>query len=496
MRTVADRLHCPRCKGRLNTITAESITGTPAGSLFCTMCEAIVPAPDGIPDFRGREAVPDSHPASLCGDAYSGDEDAAALRDRIHAAAGWRWPASLGDVLELGRGGGRLTATLALDATVRSLLAVDFSAEMLRACRDRVAQTERLEILPIGFVRFGMGDDPVRDSTFDTVISVDALTRVGDTRTLLAMVHRVLRPGGRACFIVPDRRYMHAFCHAMADAIVLRRAREQAWSEAARTAMRMIGTLHRRYVHHGDASALGGLRDKNMMAPEMLEDMALEIGFDAVEALPLDPDPLGGETALCLCAAAGVDASYAAELAPMVASAGNRYFSMLARRDSGAFLLVWLTKGIGPSVRGFVPQAQPAAVRFRQPESALGGLPPRWSIEATAREEPDGLQVSVNGWCLVNADVVWLRFTVGGVARVASLGLPRPDVHDVLNQQGFYHPLNALCSGLHATLRFDGVRSQDGQCALRIDVVLTSGVVVQAPAPATLTLNETVTLAQ
>ncbi len=180
----------------------------------------------------------------------------------------------------------------------------------------------------------------------------------------------------------------------------------------------------------------------------------------------------------------------------MVASVGKRYVSMLARRDSGAFLLVWLTKGIGPPVHSFVHEAQPGAVRFRQPESALGGLPPRWSIEATAREEPAGLQVSVDGWCLVNADVVWLRFTVDGVARVASLGLPRPDVHDVLNQQGFYHPLNALCSGLHATLRFDGVRSQDGQCALRIEVVLTSGVVVQAPAPATLMLNETVTLAQ
>ena len=118
MKTLADHLHCPRCKGRLNTITAESIAGTPAGSLFCTMCEAIVPAPDGIPDFFGDRTVGDTHPLNLSGNAYGGDDDAAALQERIRGVAGPRWPASLGDVLELGCGGGRMTRTLVHNDTV------------------------------------------------------------------------------------------------------------------------------------------------------------------------------------------------------------------------------------------------------------------------------------------------------------------------------------------------------------------------------------------
>ena len=169
---------------------------------------------------------------------------------------------------------------------------------------------------------------------------------------------------------------------------------------------------------------------------------------------------------------------------------------MLARQDSSAFLLAWLTKGVGPSVRTFAAPSRPATVPFRQPEAALGGLPPRWSIEATACDGPEGLEVTVDGWCLLNADVLWLRFTIDDVVRAVSLGQPRPDVHDVMNRQGFYHPLNALCSGLRGTLLYSGVRSQGGQCAVRIEVVLASGVVVQAPTPKTLTINETVTLAQ
>ena len=140
MRTPADRLHCPRCKGRLSTITAESITGTPAGSLFCTLCEAIVPAVDGIPDFLGSRVMTETHPLSLSGDPYGGEDDATALQERIRSAAGPHWPASLGDVLELGCGGGRMTRALVRNDTVGSLLAVDSSLDMLRACRDRVVR--------------------------------------------------------------------------------------------------------------------------------------------------------------------------------------------------------------------------------------------------------------------------------------------------------------------------------------------------------------------
>ena len=109
------------------------------------------------------------------------------------------------------------------------------------------------------------------------------------------MVYRVLRPGG-GLFSWSRIVATASFCHAMADALVLRHAREQAWSAAARATIRMIGVLHRRHVHHGDASSLAAVKDKNLVAPEELEDAALETGFQTAGTFPLDPDRLGGET--------------------------------------------------------------------------------------------------------------------------------------------------------------------------------------------------------
>lgn len=496
MSTLADRLHCPRCKGRLNAITVESITGTPAGSLFCTQCEAVVPAPDGIPDFVGDRGNAATHPLSLIGDAYVSDDDAAALLDRIRKAAGPHWPASLGDVLELGCGGGRLTWSLARNETAGAIVAADTDTGSLHACRERVGQIVSLDTVRLRFLRLSLHEDAVRDATFDTVFGLDALGRIGDLRAFLAMVHRVLRPGGRAFFVVPNRRYLGAVSQAVARALVLRNAREQNWSNPARTAIQMIGVMQFRHLHNGDAGALAGLRDRNLFYPERLADLAQEAGFQEAEAIPLDPDRLGGETSLRLCLAAGVEPEFAAEIAPLIASAGAPHFSLLSRQDSSALMLARLTKGVGPSLRSFAAPPPTPTVSFRQPDAALGGLPPRWSIEATARDTPDGIQLTVDGWCLVNADVSWLRLVIDDVVRATAVCLPRPDVHDVLNRQGLYNPLNALCSGLRAALLFDGVHSRDNQCAVRIEVVLLSGVVVQASTPRTLVMNETITLAQ
>ena len=56
----------------------------------------------------------------------------------------------------------------------------------------------------------------------DTVVGTFALQRSEVPRAFLAMVHRVLKAAGRAFFLVPNRRYHQAFCHATATALVLR----------------------------------------------------------------------------------------------------------------------------------------------------------------------------------------------------------------------------------------------------------------------------------
>jgi len=103
--------------------------------------------------------------------------------------------------------------------------------------------------------------------------------------------------------------------------------------------------------------------------------------------------------------------------------------------------------------------------------------------------------VSVGGWCLCNTDVQWMRLTLGDVTRHAPVWRPRPDVHEVLNRGGVYHPLNTLCSGIDSELRFDGVHAPGGTHPFRLDIVLASGVTVSGPAPDRLVIDELMVIA-
>ncbi len=500
---LADRLHCPNCKGRLTSIMAESLSGSAAGSLSCTDCEAILPAIDGIPDFVGGAPDSDADPLGLIGDSYGDDVASAALQQRIRLAAGDHWPASLGDVLELGCGGGRMTRPLALmlNSSARALIAADTDMAMLRACRDRLVQhgftaDNSTDTAPVSLVRLSLHRDSIRDAVADTVIGIDALSRVGDVRAFLGLVHRILRPGGRAFFVARNRRFIQAFCQAMAAALVRSKAREGTWSMEHRQVIGLLASLRRQYVHQGDPVFLSSLRDKHLFSSDALTDLAREVGFATAQVAPLDPDPQGGETIRRLCQEAGIGEGFVAEVAPLAVSTGAPYFGLLARQDASALMLLMLTKGVGPSFQTFSGHTHPPPLAFSRPESALGGVPPRWSIELTARDTPEGIVVAVGGWCLVNTDVVWVRLKVDSVGRDAPIWHPRPDVHDVLNGQGLYHPLNALCSGAGGELLFDGVHSHDRQCAVQLEVVLANGVIVQGAAPKVLLMNELTTIVQ
>jgi hypothetical protein len=218
--------------------------------------------------------------------------------------------------------------------------------------------------------------------------------------------------------------------------------------------------------------------------------MARQVGFAGVEAIPMDPDPLGGEACRQLCQQAGIAEDFTAELAALAMPAGARYFSLLSRQDSAAFMLLWVTKGVGPTLRTFSAASPPLRVGFDQPELALGGVPPRWSIELDARDSAEGIVVSLGGWALVNVDVVWVRVKLDGIARDAPVWRPRPDVHEVLNGRGLYTALNTLCSGVDSNLLFDGLHPTDGQCVLDVEIVLANGVVAKGPAPAALVMEQ------
>jgi hypothetical protein len=223
--------------------------------------------------------------------------------------------------------------------------------------------------------------------------------------------------------------------------------------------------------------------------------MSGEAGFATAEMLPLEPDPAGADTIHRVCQEAGASDGFLEMFGPLSAGAGKSFFSLLGRQDSSASMLLWLTKALGPEVRIFQPYAEPPPAPLVRPEAALGGASPRWSVELSARDTPDGILVSVGGWCLCNADVRWIRLTLDGKAGQTPVWRPRPDVHDVLNRGGLYHPLNALCSGLDDEILFEGVHATENACALRLEIILASGLVVTGPAPETLVMNEQMVIA-
>jgi hypothetical protein len=331
----------------------------------------------------------------------------------------------------------------------------------------------------------------------DTVIGTAVLPGIGDPRAFLRMVQRILKPNGRALFIVSNRRYRQALCQAMAEALVQRFAHGGVWPEGHLAAIGFLAHARLILLHRGNMALLSDQEEKHLFDSDALEDLGQEAGFATAEMIPLDPDPAGAETARRMWIDAGVPEAAVRMLAPLIASAGQPYFSLLNRQDGSSAMLLWLTKASGPAVHIFNARPPPPPVGLAAaPDAVLGGPAPRWSIEVLPRDTPDGIVVALGGWCLINTDVLWVRLTLDGVARVAPVWQPRPDVHEVLNRSHHYHPLNVLCSGIGSELVFAGVHATDNTCPFNLDILVMNGVIVSGPAPQRLVMDELAVIAQ
>ena len=472
-----DQLHCPACQGRLAVESAEE--------LRCVGCALAIPVVDGIADFVGDRDANRLHGRQFWGQAHLAD-----VSTQIRIAAGDRWPAFLGDAILLGCGHVTAVEAIARSGTIRGLLVLDTAMDGLRASRARADLDETA-----GFSTAGDFQTVLRDSVADTVICTESLSGIADVRGFLAMVHRVLKPRGRAAFVVPNRRYAAAMCSAMADALIQLHARERVWPEGQAVVLEILAHTRRLLLHRDDPGFLSGLKEKHLFDSEVLEDLGREVGFATAEAIPLHPDAVGAETTRRICREAGAPDSFTDMFGAMVGTVGQPYFDLLGRQDGSASMLLWLTKAPGPRVRIFSVRPPPPPIGFVGPDAAVGGITPRWSVELLARDTPDGIVVTLGGWCLCNVAVRWIRLTLDGVARHTPVWRPRPDVHEVLNGRGLFHPLNTLCSGLDGELLFPDVHATDKVCPFGLEVVLVSGLVVTGAAPETLVMDEQMVVA-
>ena len=248
----------------------------------------------------------------------------------------------------------------------------DTEIEMLQACRTRIQPPGIGVDPPVGYATLGGGQDIIRDAVADTVIGTALLSGIGDVRAFLAMVYRVLKPNGRAAFVVPNRRYHEAMGLAMAEALVQRRAREAAWPEGHHAALEILAHTRRRLVHRGDRDFLSGLVEKHLFDSEKLEDTAREVGFAKAEMLPLDPDPIGAETIRRTSQQAGAPDSFVETFGVLAAAVGKPFFDLLGRQDSSASMLLWLTKAPGPDVPHLHAPTIAAACEFCRTGGRVG----------------------------------------------------------------------------------------------------------------------------
>jgi SAM-dependent methyltransferase len=477
----SDRLHCPDCRGRLTAIFAHEMR--------CSDCDRTIALVDGIIDFVGG-GLPLDAENNRC--VTRGGIPGSDLITRIKSAAGSRWGPGLGDAIEFGCGVGSLTEAIVAGEGARSLLIADTDLTVLQACKGRIADLEMA--CPVLFAALDGGLAAIREASADTVACTSALSGIADTRAFLTMVHRILKTGGRAMFVVPNRRYHQAISMAMAEALTQRYARDGAWPEGIGPALAWLQET-RRLLVLGDLAFLNSSDGKHLFDSGALEDLGKQIGFGSAEVIPLDPDPVGGETITRLCGNAGAANDFARGFGPLAASVGRPFLSLLNHHDSSAFSLLWLTKAVGPTVRIFSDRLVGPPPGKLAPDVAVGGMVPRWSIELVARETPDGVTVAVGGWCLSNTDTKWVRITLDGVAQQAPVWRYRPDVHEVLNRAGAYHSLNALCSGLGCTLLFAGVHPREEGCTLLVEIVLAGDLKVTGPAPETLPMDQPMVIA-
>src|SRR5947199_273440 len=138
----------------------------------------------------------------------------------------------------------------------------DCSGRLASAAPARLACTECHRGIPIvdGIADF-VGDEAVPASDphrWGTDPSLGEAA-IGDLRGFLTMVHRALKPRGRAWFVVPNRRYRQAVCLAMAEALAQRFARDGAWPEEIHAAVGVLARSRRLLVHQGDADFLAGI---------------------------------------------------------------------------------------------------------------------------------------------------------------------------------------------------------------------------------------------
>jgi ubiquinone/menaquinone biosynthesis C-methylase UbiE len=455
------KFQCPVCKGALA-----------AHSSACTVCGRTYATADGILDFVGGRFATQLDAETY--DATNTLEDASSEHgyQQIKRLAGHRWPASLGSVVEIGCGTGTFSRSMIRNRDAVDAVLTDVSPGMLRRCRSNLSRLDNAATVPVCFATYSANEACFRDAVFDACVGASVVHHITDVRAFLGDVWRILKPGGRACFIEPSYRCGRVMAMTFADILAFLLAHDPTLTDGRQALHNLIAEARKGAVLRGDLALLAAIEDKHMFDGEAFEAMALEAGFAGAEALPSSPDPEGRESCNLLLARLGIGEPFAGRVIRLWPSYANRYLPLLNARDASPGYLFWLTKPAWPHTGAAVLRTEPSdPQRSSEAEITGGGMPFRWVLSLLAEATPPGMRVKLHGWCLANSDIKSVRVTIDGIARETPVWLPRADVHLALNRDGGYAVWNSLCCGVDCEWQFTMEQLAAAELSLGIDLM-------------------------
>jgi SAM-dependent methyltransferase len=420
-------LRCPLCRSP-NLVAAEA-------AVQCLSCRATYPVSQGIVDFvagRASTLLDDLDYDAL----YMISDEPSPIMHGVQAHAAGRWPASLGDTLEVGAGTGGQTVPLIMAGNVRSLVVTDLSAKMLRLCRERLTRTGLDKSRPLAFVTYGSAESPFRDASFDSCFGSSVMHHILDVGAFLADIVRVLRPHGLAFFIEPNARFHQALLNTLAD-ILMDLGREDSSNPDIPLMANWLAEINLNLSHMGDLDFLASREDKHLFLSEEIESLARSSGFPNAEALLLGTDPDGCQTLETYLSQSGVSPQTRERVLARARQLGPRYFSLLQPRDLSPSYLLWFSKATPPP-RPATPCKTPTAPHSLANNRIL------YCIEL----HREGHICNVQGWAVGHGAPVWLELVVDGNRIRTPIWLPSPDVSRAFGWGSSRLFANALCARL------------------------------------------------
>lgn len=453
-------LQCPLCGG--------SLARSAAGGVQCERCRTVTQAPGGIIDFVAGSSSTELD--KLDYDAFYAISEAASqnLFELIQSAAGARWPSSLGNAVEIGCGTGGFSWAVLRQTPSDCMIVTDVSAKMLGICRNRLDRLDDVRADTVLFSTYSGTEDCFRSGVFDTCFGTSVVHHITDVPRLLAQIHRILKPGGRAFFMEPNGRFHRALTMTLAGILAEWSPRETVPEPQISLMMNWMAEVHCNIANSGDLEILAQREDKHYFLGEEFEAMAKAAGFARAAALPCGPDLVGWNAIETYFSQVGISRETLDRLRPVWSAAQEAHFGSLAVRDRSPSYLFWLEKG----ARG----GRRRQVAARRSVSDGADMVPPVRMWMTLAIECRGTEVDMvaEGWCLAGEMVRAVRFTLCGVDRRLPIYLPRPDVHAAMNAGNAYPALHALCSGINGRIPLAEMAIGDDPIPVDVDI-LTAG---------------------